>query len=720
MAIETGTRWMTLVFMVCALTPGLALWFGPQRAPKQMLEGMALLSVVGIWLVVSFWIKLRHWSVYACAVAGAVAGEYLIAKAIPPTPDWLASWPFVIILGITATLSVQLRGKLRYAPPLVIWLAGVGLRLVFVQDHSLLWRALVIEMFEMVGLLVSASMTMDGLFRCAIEADDITEKLLAQNAREEGARRLARERDAAERFIHDTVVHALRAVALPDDAVSAQTARAYCQQAILARQDESSLAESESLAVALQAVVDQAPVIATIEGTSPVLPGPETSAITTAVREALRNVKFHAGVDRATIRIDRLALGGVRVTVSDTGVGFSNATPYGHRGIRDVITGGMMAVGGSARVVSTPCVGTEVILDWQPASVGPSRTALLTELSDQARRTLNLCPLPWIMSTFGATLFLTMVSFDRVALIVAATMIMLAALTLGIKNSSVLSRSTGLLLWLTATAGTVINVFEIPIHGARDSMFPLSAAGAALLMFLVFFRPLRESIGAVVTYLIITMGLLLLRLGPANTIPEFLPSLCGQTAVLAVALALRFIVDGIGEDAQATSQQDHERATRKQASLVSLEAQERVRRLNPANAFLRRIAYGELTADDESVKQRAHLFELALRDELHLHGAVPGELSLILWRLREDGWQVTLNLTLAQLSDNVSAISTLLSAAEGNAIGRLTVSHSDGQVSLLAVPAVTVPLSGLPLGATVSANDEFSTWSLPALLTDGS
>ena len=88
-------------------------------------------------------------------------------------------------------------------------------------------------------------------------------------------------------------------------------------------------------------------------------------AIGEAAGEALRNVRKHAGVDKARVCI-RTSARSLDVTITDEGPGLSpNArTSYG---VRESMVGALHAVGGTARLISRTG-GTEVRLHWSATS----------------------------------------------------------------------------------------------------------------------------------------------------------------------------------------------------------------------------------------------------------------------------------------------------------------------------------------------------------------
>ncbi|TMR92938.1 sensor histidine kinase [Nonomuraea basaltis] len=96
-----------------------------------------------------------------------------------------------------------------------------------------------------------------------------------------------------------------------------------------------------------------------------VLPFDVARAIADAAREALTNVRRHAGTTRATVllRGDARAL---RLDIADQGKGFSPAdVPDTRRGLRESVRGRLGRVGGMATITSAEGKGTLVRLEWR-------------------------------------------------------------------------------------------------------------------------------------------------------------------------------------------------------------------------------------------------------------------------------------------------------------------------------------------------------------------
>ena len=94
------------------------------------------------------------------------------------------------------------------------------------------------------------------------------------------------------------------------------------------------------------------------------LPFQVADQLVACVGEALRNVKRHAGTGQAEVTVTGGA-GWAVVKIIDRGRGFDPATtPPSRRGIRESITGRMLAAGGRAAIVSRPGAGTTVTVSW--------------------------------------------------------------------------------------------------------------------------------------------------------------------------------------------------------------------------------------------------------------------------------------------------------------------------------------------------------------------
>ena len=111
---------------------------------------------------------------------------------------------------------------------------------------------------------------------------------------------------------------------------------------------------AEFLPLGLQVRVDM--------GATGVDVGPEAAAaLRDAVREALTNVRKHAGTGGAAVTARRLP-DSVEVVVSDAGAGFDPARSRPGFGLRGSVDARLAEVGGDAAVESRPGAGTRVVL----------------------------------------------------------------------------------------------------------------------------------------------------------------------------------------------------------------------------------------------------------------------------------------------------------------------------------------------------------------------
>ena len=191
-----------------------------------------------------------------------------------------------------------------------------------------------------------------------------------RRVRAEEARR-ADEREQ-HRQLHDTVLSTLTMVAAgafaePSPALTVQaardlrvlqglagapaTSRGVAPMTDLRPELERAAASTDDLAVRLKL----APVT---------LPPLVASQLVACVGEALRNVEQHAGTGQADVTVAG-GTGWAVIKITDRGRGFDPAaTPPSRRGIRESITGRMLAAGGRAAIASRPGAGTTVTVSW--------------------------------------------------------------------------------------------------------------------------------------------------------------------------------------------------------------------------------------------------------------------------------------------------------------------------------------------------------------------
>jgi signal transduction histidine kinase len=188
--------------------------------------------------------------------------------------------------------------------------------------------------------------------------------------RAEEARR-ADEREQ-HRQLHDTVLSTLTMVAA---GAFAEPSRALTAHAARDLQVLRTLAVAPALGGGLASLTDLRPKLELVAASTQdlavrlklapaTLPSPVTDQLVACVGEALRNVERHAGTGQADVTVTGGA-GWAVVKIADHGCGFDPAaTPPTRWGIRESITGRMLAAGGQAAIASRPGAGTTVTVSW--------------------------------------------------------------------------------------------------------------------------------------------------------------------------------------------------------------------------------------------------------------------------------------------------------------------------------------------------------------------
>lgn len=205
------------------------------------------------------------------------------------------------------------------------------------------------------------------LRRAADRADRMAAEAARARAEAEVAAAVRAEERELANALHDTAATTLLMVGIgqvPSDAAwLAPQARRDLERL---RSDDRQSARETDLVELLRADLDA--VQLTVEFDAPphlTLPTGIATTLADATREALTNVRRHAGTTRAAVRLsgDARAL---RLDIVDRGKGFDQENvPPTRRGLRESVRGRMTRIGGTARIVSAPGEGTRVRLEWQ-------------------------------------------------------------------------------------------------------------------------------------------------------------------------------------------------------------------------------------------------------------------------------------------------------------------------------------------------------------------
>jgi Histidine kinase-like ATPase domain len=327
------------------------------------------LTALCLWSVFLTW-RIRRAGLTAAVVladaavisALALAQQHLVpAELIKDDTTWM------LPLACTSVyiLQIALRPWLGLPAAVVVVIAyGFG------TGHPLDGWLLLVETIVAAGLVAvirGGAGQADAIVAAGLETE--------RQTRAEEARR-ADEREQ-HRQLHDTILSTLTMVAAgafaePSAALTAQAARdlRVLQGLEAAPAAQAGLATLTELAPVLELAAAGPGELAVRLELGPAtqqpvtLPSPVADQLVACVGEALRNVEQHAGTGQAEVSLTG-GPGWAVVKVTDHGRGFdTGAIPPSRRGIRESITGRMLAAGGSAVIASRPGAGTTVTLSW--------------------------------------------------------------------------------------------------------------------------------------------------------------------------------------------------------------------------------------------------------------------------------------------------------------------------------------------------------------------
>ncbi len=324
----------------------------------------AALTALCVWSAFLTW-RIRRSGLTATVVladAAVIAALALAQQHLVPVVLIKDSTTWMLPLACTSVYILQIA--------LRPWLALPGAAMVIIAyglgaGHLADAWLLVVETIVAAGLVAvirGGARQADAIVAASLQAE--------RRIRAEEARR-ADEREQ-HRQLHDTVLSTLTMVAAgafagPSPGLNAQAARDLrvlqglagppavpggpAPLTDLGPKLERAAASTEGVAVRLQL----APVT---------LPCQVADQLAACVSEALRNVVQHAGTGQADVIVTG-GTGWVAVKITDRGRGFDPAaTPPSRRGIRESITGRMLATGGQATIASRPGAGTTVTVSW--------------------------------------------------------------------------------------------------------------------------------------------------------------------------------------------------------------------------------------------------------------------------------------------------------------------------------------------------------------------
>ena len=352
-ALRLGGALLFTAIAVLAATEQISRWW-----LGAALTGLCLWSALFTWLVRRSGLTPPVVLADAVVISALLLAQLHLVPAVLITDD--TTWTLPLACTSVYILQLALRPWLGLpAAAIVVVAYGLG------AGHPADAWLLVVEAIVAAGLVAvvrGGARHADEIVAAGLETE--------RQIRAEDARR-ADEREQ-HRQLHDTILSTLTMVAAgafaePSPALTAQAARdLHVLQGLadapavangraplteLRPKLELAMASTEDLAVRLEL----APVT---------VPSPVADQLVSCVGEALRNVRQHAGTGRAEVSVAG-GTGWAVIKITDRGRGFNpDAIPESRRGIRESITGRMLAAGGRAAIASRPGAGTTVTVSW--------------------------------------------------------------------------------------------------------------------------------------------------------------------------------------------------------------------------------------------------------------------------------------------------------------------------------------------------------------------
>jgi signal transduction histidine kinase len=324
----------------------------------------ATLTTLCLWSAVFAWRIWRSGLTATAVLADAAVISALALAQQHLVPAVLISDDTTWMLPLACTsvyiLQIALRPWLGLPAATVVVIAyGLG------TGHPTEGWLLMVETIVAAGLVAvirGGARQADAIVVAGLETE--------RRIRAEEARR-ADEREQ-HRQLHDTVLSTLTMVAAgafagPSRALTGQAARdlRVLQGLATAPAGPGGPAPLTDLRAKLeQAAASTCDLAVRLKLVPVTLPSPVADQLVACVGEALRNVEQHAGTGEAEVTVTGGA-GWAVVKVTDRGRGFDPAaTPPSRRGIRESISGRMLAAGGRAAIASRPGAGTAVTVSW--------------------------------------------------------------------------------------------------------------------------------------------------------------------------------------------------------------------------------------------------------------------------------------------------------------------------------------------------------------------
>ncbi len=476
-------------------------------------------------------------------------------------------------------------------------------------------------------------------------------------------------------FLHDDLIPTLMGLSSMPRAEPTRAAAAHALDGLTSTAPTHSEA---GLAARVQQVADTTglDVLLVLRGRRTSVPDDVADALVGAVREALRNVSRHSGRHRSTVTLSQWP-GRVTITVEDAGVGFAASPGVG---LRVAVTGRVEAVGGTARVTSSPGRGTVVALAWRARrtqrllGLSPDNDLLTrAAVGRPGRAALQACGT--LAAAYAVTALL--LAFDGVHTPVVWAG---AAATIAITGALALRLDHGPLSLLTMGAACLVPAL---ILGVCLPSVPRSGLGGlaswlvectALPIMVMAWTTSKRMVGLLLVPNALAIVLVAERAGlPLAELPHLLFVQPLNTFFVAVIIGVCRRAGQVIASTADAAVPDRATATR--------------RLLGPLLPAVERVLTTPSSTDTaEEASAEAAVLAQCVRDCLHFPGPAHVALRTELAEVRRTGCRVVVTLQEAPArTETLAAVITLLRAAGPQ---RLTISANGSEVKVVTVPAV--------------------------------
>lgn len=473
-----------------------------------------------------------------------------------------------------------------------------------------------------------------------------------------------------DRFLHDSLVHALKAITLASH-LSRVEVEAAARSASADVERLGGSGRALDLAATIRMIAEESGLDCHLDVETVVVPVSVATALAESTREALRNVRQHSGESQASVALRRRSRG-CSLIIQDSGRGFDvDELPSGHYGVRGLIDR-MADVGGDA-TVSSGSSGTTVALQWQPRALEPR------EWSERSgvRAVVLACGVSFLSAgVVQAVLVRGRLLHGALALVVTLMVAVLWVLAAVVTGQRHLGRLAAVLLGVCAVSCAAVGACCVEPDSAEPIQCWWTGYPLILLLFVAAHRPLREyafwgcalavTPSAVLTFRGATMGDFA-RLAPVLGSPAV-----GVSIVLAsVALSRRVFVEEQQRESEARRSADREVRARRREQLL----QERVGGLRERIVpFLTDVAAGRADCFDPSVQRRAAVYEAHGRDGLGGPTTIwPQSWAGIVEQLRWRGGQVSLSRHVPTTAAQVQVVAATLAEVQRSGLDNARV-----------------------------------------------